>query len=70
MLLPAGWHVDHTIPRLELHQDSVFFFGVEKQEITPGGEVVYTNDLEGEFCHELRLNLGYAYPDKLRRVAL
>ena len=67
---PTGWHVDHTVSRLELYQDSVFFFCVEKQEIMPGGEVVFTNDREGEFRHDLRLNLGYAGAEKLRRVVL
>ena len=67
---PTGWHVDHKISRLELHQDSVFFFGVEKQEILPDGRMVSTNDREGEFRHNLRLNLGYAGADKVRRVVL
>ena len=67
---PSGWHVDHTISRLALHQDSVFFFGVEKQEFQPGGKVVFTNDCEGEFMHDPRLYLGYAGADKLRRIVL
>ena len=67
---PAGWHVDYTISRLLLHQESVFFFGVEKQGFLPGGKTVFANDREGEFMHEPRLNLGYSGADKMRRIEL
>jgi len=68
----TGWHADYTMSRLLLHQESVFFFGVEKHEFLPGGKVVCTNDREGEFRHvaEGRLNLGYSGADKLRRIVL
>ena len=66
----AGWHVDYTLSRLRLGQGSVFFFGVEKLEALPDGKVIHTNDREGTFFHESRLNLGYFGPDKLRRIIL
>ena len=67
---PAGWHVDYTVSRLLLHQESVFFFGVEKHEFLPGGKTVFSNDREGEFMHDARLNLGYSGADKMRRIEL
>ena len=67
---PTGWHVDYTISRLLLHQESVFFFGVEKQEFPPGGKTVFSNDREGKFMHEARLYLGYSGADKMRRIKL
>ncbi len=67
---PAGWHADYTISRLLLHQESVFFFGVEKQEFLPGGKTVFSNDREGKFMHDARLNLGYSGADKMRRIKL
>ena len=67
---PNGWHVDYTISRLMLHHESVFFFGVEKQTFLPGGRVLYANDRPGNFIHDCRLYLGYAGPDKLRRIVL
>ena len=67
---PAGWHIDYTISRLLLHQEPVFFFGVEKQEFMPGGKIAFSNDCEGEFMHDLRLNLGYSGADKMRRIQL
>ena len=65
-----GWHADYTISRLQLRQESVLFFGVERVEYGPDHKNVFTNDVPGEFFHEPRLNLGYFGPDKLRRIVL
>ena len=66
----AGWHADYTFPRLLLHQESVFFFGVERVEYGPDNKPMFSNDNPGEFIHDARLNLGYFGPDKLRRIQL
>ena len=66
----SGWHADYTISRLLLHQESVFFFGVERVEYGPDNKPVFTNDNPGEYAHDARLYLGYFGPDKLRRIQL
>ena len=66
----AGWHADCTISRLLLRQESVLFFGVERIEYTPDHKNVFSNDKDGKFIHDSRLNLGYFGPDKLRRIVL
>ena len=66
----TGWHVDYTISRLLLDQDSIFFFGVEKQEFLSNGKIIFTNDRKGDFMHDSRLNLDYFSADKLRRIVL
>ena len=66
----SGWHADYAVSRLLLNQESVFFFGVERVEYVPEGQNVFTNDTQGEYLHEGRLNLGYFGPDKLRRIKL
>ena len=66
----AGWHADYTISRRLLEQDSVFFFGVEKQEFLPDGKIIFMNDRNGDFIHEYRLYLDSFSADKLRRIIL
>ena len=66
----SGWHADYTISRLLLHQESVFFFGVERVEYGPDNKNVFSNDNPGKYMHEGRLYLGYFGPDKLRRIQL
>ena len=66
----SGWHADYTISRLLLHQESVFFFGVERVEYGPDNKNVFSNDNPGKYMHEGRLYLGYFGPDKLRRIRL
>ena len=65
-----GWHADCTVSRLQLRQESVLFFGVERVEYGPDHKNVFTNDKDGEFIHEQRLHLGLFGPDKLRRIVL
>ena len=66
----SGWRMDYTISRLKLHQESSFFFGVERIKFGPEGKVIITNDREGVFMHENRLGMGLFGPEKLRKINL
>ena len=67
---PSGWHVDHTVPRLKLNLEPVFFFGIGRMEFTPDGKIVFSTDKEGKFFNEYRLYLGHFGPDTLRKIVL
>ena len=61
-------HVDYTVSRLFLHQESVFSLSVEKQVFVSAGKSVPSNGSKDKFMHDIRSELVYPGADMMHRI--
>jgi hypothetical protein len=66
----TGWHADVKVSYASLNFAAKFRFGVERISFNADGSVICSNDKEGIFSHDIRLNLGYFMPEKTRLVKI